>query len=403
MFKITPAGRLTTLHNFDGTDGGLPEAGLVQALNGILYGITAVGGTSNYGTVFKITPNGTLTTLYSFANSTDGGNPLGGLTQAPNGTFYGTTSYGGGNPCACGTVFKITPAGKLTTLYVFVGGSTDGNYPEAGLVRGTDGTFYGTTANGGANGFGTVFKITPDGTLTTLHSFAGTDGSNPWAPLVQGKDGDFYGTTLYGGNQCNGGTCGTVFKITRAGTLTTLYSFCAKTNCTDGNYPLAGLVQSTDGRLYGTTDAGGASNYGTVFRITTSGALTTLHSFAGTDGGNSDGGLLQATDGNFYGTANRGGASNDGTVFSLSVGLGPFVETRPTSGKVGTKVIIVGTNLRGATSVTFNSTPATFKVISKSEINSTVPAGATTGRVKVKTPSGTLTSNVVFRVTEVMF
>jgi uncharacterized repeat protein (TIGR03803 family) len=355
-----------------------------------------VGGTSDYGTVFKITPNGTLTTLYSFANSTDGGNPLGGLTEAPNGTFYGTTSYGGGNPCSCGTVFKITPAGKLTTLHTFVVGGSDGNYPQAQLVRGTDGNFYGTTAYGGANGVGVVFKITPDGALTTLHSFAGTDGGNPWGPLVQGKDGDFYGTTLYGGNQCSGDTCGTVFKISASGTLTTLHSFAG----TDGNYPQAGLVQATDGNLYGTTVAGGASDDGTVFKISASGTLTTLHSFDGTDGGNPDGGLLQATDGTLYGTTNQGGASNDGTVFSVSVGLGPFVETSPTSGKVGTKVILMGTNLTGATEVTFNGTAAEFTVVSRSEIKTTVPQGATTGKVKVKTPRGTLTSNVVFRVTK---
>ncbi|MGA8153423.1 MAG: choice-of-anchor tandem repeat GloVer-containing protein [Terriglobales bacterium] len=348
VFKITPAGTLTTLHKFGFADGGLPEAGLAQTIDGNFYGTAAVGGSSGFGTIFKITPAGRLTTVYEFQNSTDGGNPLGALVRAHNGIFYGTTSYGGGNPCACGTVFKVTSEGTLTTLHTFVGGGTEGNYPEAGLVQGADGNFYGTTAAGGANGYGTVFKITPAGTLTTLHNFDGTDGANPWAGLLQGTDGKLYGTTTYGGTSgsgCGGFGCGTVFKITRAGTL------------------------------------------------------TTLHNFDGTDGGNPLGGLAQATNGTFYGTTSAGSTDNHGTVFSLSIGLGPFAETLPTSGKVEAKVIILGNNLTDTTSVTFNGISATFTVIRSTEITTTVPAGATTGKVDVTTPKGTLKSNVVFRVT----
>ena len=232
----------------------------------------------------------------------------------------------------------------------------------------------------------------PAQTFKTLHSFDVTDGQYPEAGLVQGTNGDFYGTTFEGGANNDG----TVFKITPSGTLTTLHSF----DITDGATPVAALVQATDGHFYGTTYYGGANGYGTLFKITPSGTLTTLHSFDNTDGGYPYAAVLQATNGKFYGTTFEGGANADGTVFSLSVGLGPFVETQPTSGKVGAAVKILGTNLTGATSVTFNGTAAKFTVVSKSEIKTTVPTGATTGPVEVTTPKGTLKSNLVFRVTK---
>jgi uncharacterized repeat protein (TIGR03803 family) len=399
VFKISTSGALTTLHGFGFTDGSLPYAGLVQATDGNFYGTASGGGAHRTGTVFKITPSGTLTTLHSFCSKsgcTDGESPHAGLVQATDGNFYGTTSSGGAN--GAGTVFKISPSGTLTTLHSFCSqsGCTDGSMPQAGLVQATNGNFYGTTSSGGANGFGTVFKISPSGTLTTLYTFCSggcTDGLSPYAGLVQATDGNFYGTTSSSGAR---GYYGTVFKITPSGALTTLYTF---DYGTDGASPFAGLVQATDGNFYGTTSLGGANvYYGTVFKITPSGALTTLYSFAGTDGASPFAGLVQATNGNFYGTTSSGGANGDGTVFSLSVGLGRFVETLPTSGKVGAAVKILGTNLTGATGVSFNGTAATFKVVSSSEITTTVPAGATSGFVKVMTPTKTLKSNVAFRV-----
>jgi len=399
VFKITPTGTLTTLHSFDGTDGASPWGRLVQATNGNFYGTTTGGGANGDGTVFKITLSGTLTTLHSF-DGTDGEAPYAGLVQATNGDFYGTAEDGGAN--GDGTVFKITPTGTLTTLHSF--NFTDGLDPQGALIQATDGNLYGTTREGGANtcligstnyGCGTVFKITPTGTLTTLHSFDSTDGANPFGGMVQGTDGNLYGTTSAGGVDNDG----TVFKITLGGTLTTLHSFVG----TDGATPYAVLVQATDGNFYGTTKNGGSTSCpgdcGTIFQITPGGALTTLHSFDGTDGEYPFGGLVQNTNGTFYGTTNGGGANSDGTVFSLSVGLGPFVETQTTSGKVGAAVKILGTNLTGATSVTFNGTSATFTVVSKSEITTTVPTGATTGTVEVTTPRGTLKSNTKFRVT----
>ncbi len=402
VFQITRGGTLTPLYSFDGTDGQSPYAGLLQAANGNFYGTTYQGGANNAGTVFQITPGGTLTPLYNFCaktNCSDGGYPYAGLVQATNGNLYGTT-YGGGAYGNYGTVFEITPEGTLTTLHSFCAKAQcpDGALPYAGLVQATNGDLYGTTYGGGAYGdYGTVFKITTAGKLTTLHSFDYTDGWLPEGGLVQATNGSFYGTTSSGGPNENG----TVFKITAAGKLTTLYSFCAQANCTDGTNPTAGLVQGTDGDFYGTTVEGGANNgnYGTIFKITPGGTLTTLHSFDGTDGEAPYGGLLQATSGTFYGTTEVSTTTGYGTVFSLSMGLGAFVETQPTSGAVGAPVIIRGDNLTGTTAVTFHGTAATFSVVSSSEITTTVPPGATTGTVEVTTPSGTLKSNVKFRVT----
>jgi uncharacterized repeat protein (TIGR03803 family) len=404
-FKISAAGTLTTVYSFcsqtNCADGANPSAGLVQATNGDFYGTTIRGGANDYGTVFEITPAGTLTTLYTFAGA-DGEYPCAGLVQATNGDFYGTTLGGGANDY--GTVFEITPAGTFTTLHSFDG--TDGEGPNGGLIQATNGNLYGTAGAGGTNGYGTVFKITLGGTLTTLYSFCSqtncADGEYPDAGLVQATNGNFYGTTYYGGDisACSAYGCGTVFEITPAGKLTTLHSF----DNNDGDRPSATLVQATNGNFYGTTTLGGANDVGgTVFEITSGGKLTTLYNFCSqtncTDGAAPEAGLVQATNGNFYGTTYNGGTNGVGTVFSLSVGLGPFVETLPTSGKVGAKVIILGTNLTGATAVSFDGTAATFTVVSATEIKTTVPAGATTGTVTVTTPGGTLNSNIIFRVT----
>jgi uncharacterized repeat protein (TIGR03803 family) len=402
VFKITPGGTLKTLYSFCAQsgcpDGQYPYAGLFQDANGDFYGTTAEGGASGFGTIFRITPTA-LTTLHSF-DGTDGENPLAGLIQGADGNFYGTTVNGGVNKSQ-GTVFKMTPGGMLTTLYSFCEQGVlcpDGAAPLAGLVQAANGDFYGVTVAGGANDGGTVFKITSSGTLTTLYSFCAqtgcTDGKLPYAGLVQAPNGHFYGTTSSGG--ANGG--GTVFLITPGGALTTLYSFCSLTGCADGSYPDAGLVQATDGNFYGTTSAGGANGAGTVFETTPNrGTLTVLHSFTGPNAVHIAG-LVQATNGDFYGTTWDGGTDADGSVFNLSVGLSPFVKPLPPSGKVGAAVRILGSNLTGATSVTVNGTAAVFIVAASSEIRTAVPAGASSGEIQVVTPSGTLSSSVPFRV-----
>jgi uncharacterized repeat protein (TIGR03803 family) len=267
------------------------------------------------------------------------------------------------------------------------------------LALGTDGNFYGATwAGGSAADAGTVFTITPTGTLTTIYTFC-VDGypfcGGPGAlgPAL-GRHGDFYGTTAFGGAYGEG----SIFKITPQGKLTTIYSFCAQIACTDGSDARSGVILGSDGNLYGTTYYGGTYNEGTVFRITPAGVLTTLHSFDGTDGYYPIGEMFQATNGVFYGQTTLGGSGADGTIFSVSLGLRPFVQTAPTSGTVGTNLIILGNKLKGTTGVTFNGTAAVFTVVSSSEITATVPTGATTGPVQVTTPTVTLTSNVNFLV-----
>lgn len=406
VFKITTAGALTTLHTFCTSgypcaDGATPYPGVMLASNGNFYGTTFGEGANGDGTVYQITNAGTFSTLHAF-DGTDGTEPEVGLIQATNGDLYGTTTEGGTS--GEGTIYQITTTGTLSSLLSFNG--TNGIYPDARLVQGTNGDFYGTTLEGDANS-GTIFKITAAGELTTLHKFDGTDGAGPTGALIQASNGNLYGTTQNDG--ANGG--GTVFQITPTGTFKTLYSFCAKTDCADGSSPYAGLIQATDGNLYGTTFGGGANETscnggcGTLFKITTKGVLTTLYSFCAeancADGSQPWGGLTQDTNGTLYGTTYYSGNNNDdaGTVFSLSVGLAPFVETVPASGEVGVTVMILGTNLTGATKVTFDGIAATFTVVSSTEITATVPTGAKKGTVEVTTPSGTLKSNVTFTVT----
>jgi len=389
VFKVTTAGTLTTLYSFCGQscgDGSAPFGGLILGKDGNLYGTTEAGGTNNDGTVFKITPQGALTTLHSF-NIRDGFNPFAGLVQATDGNFYGTTESGGAN--LLGTVFKITPQGALTTLHSF--DSTDGSAPEAPLIQAIDGNLYSTTYNGGVVGedYGTTFKITTRGVLTTLHNFSETEGRAIVPALVQASDGNFYGTASEGG--ANG--YGSVFMMTLDGTLTVLHRF----DATDGATPNT-LVLGTDGNFYGTTVSGGANIAGIVFEITPQGSFTILHEFNGSDGADPFAGLVQATDGNFYGITNGGGTNRNGTVFRLDMGLGPFVKTVPTAGKVGGTIRILGANLTGTTSVSFNGVTATFVVRGRSEIITTVPTGATTGLVQVTIPGGSLLSNVAFQV-----
>jgi uncharacterized repeat protein (TIGR03803 family) len=306
IFKVTPNGTESVFYSF----ASIPYSGLVQSSDGNIYGTTASGGTSGRGTVFKITPSGTQSVLYSFpAGSSD---PYTGLIQGSDGNFYGTTGAGGTNDD--GTVFKITPSGTETVLHVFPKTGSDGETPYAGVIQGSDGNLYGTTYFGGANGLGTVFKVTPGGTETVLYSFAaGNDGEHPYAGVTQGSDGNFYGTTYQGGTS----GLGTVFKITPSGTETVLYSFAGSS---DGANPEAGLIQGTDGNFYGTTLQGGAGGLGTVFKITPSGAETVLHAFAGSsDGANPSANLVQGSDGTLYGSTGAGGTKGFGTFFKVAL------------------------------------------------------------------------------------
>ncbi len=307
VFRITPSGTESILYSFTSS----PYSGLIQGSDGNFYGTSANGGVNGRGTLFAITPSGTQSVLYSFPAG--GSDPYTGLIQASDGNFYGTTGAGGASDD--GTVFKVTPGGTATVLHAFPKvGSSDGQTPYAGLIQGGDGNFYGTTYFGGSNGFGTVFKVTPGGTETVLYSFAGgSDGENPYAGVIQGSDGNFYGTTYQGGR--NG--LGTIFKMTPSGLETVLYAFTG--GSADGANPEAGVIQGSDGYFYGATYLGGASNLGTVFQLTSSGAETILHAFSGNDGANPWANLVQGSDGSFYGSTTAGGASGHGTFFKVAV------------------------------------------------------------------------------------
>jgi uncharacterized repeat protein (TIGR03803 family) len=419
IYKLTPGGQLTALYEFCKkggvcADGQYPVAALVLGKNGDFYGTTSYGGTIPpgdsgvpSGTVFRFTSAGKFKQLYSFCKiwpCPDGAQPMSALIQGTNGNFYGTT-YGGGANGNYGTIFEMTPTGKLTTLYSFCpdqSDCTDGEQPTAGLVQATDGNFYGTTQHGGicldnpCDPFldgGVVFKITPAGEYSVLYSFCSqpncADGATPSTSLIQGTDGNLYGTTTDGGTDITG----TTFNISLGGTFTQL----------DGSgffYP-NGLIQATDGNFYGTEANDGAVNSGAVFQITPAGVVTLEYSFCncGNDGGGAVSTVFQATNGIFYGTTYTGnGSSGEGTIYSLSMDLAPFVQAIPNAGKVGSKIQIIGTELAGVSSVTFNGVSATFTQVSDTEIIAKVPKKATTGPIQVVVPSGTLSSNVAFQV-----
>ena len=396
VFRISPSGTLDAVYSFCSlascADGENPYTSLIQGSNGDLYGTTYSGGASNNGTLFKITTSGTLTTLYNFcslASCADGSGPEGQLAVDGAGNIYGTAYSGGASNF--GTVFKFSTKGVLTTLHSFSG--ADGENPEGGLTA-ASGVFYGTAQYGGAKGDGTVFKITTAGVETTLHSFTGSDGLNPKGWLVD-VAGTFYGTTPYGGANNEG----SVFKMTAAGAVTTLYSFCSLASCADGASVTAGLMQATDDNLYGVTDSGGANGDGTAYELTLKGVLTTLHSFDGTDGNGPQGTLLQDTNGDFYGITEFGGSSGDGTVFSIATGLKAFVTLETTSGTHGSKVGILGDGFSSSSVVKFNGVAATTVTLTEAGLlTATVPVGATDGYVTVTTGATTLTSTQKYTV-----
>lgn len=333
VFELAPTGALTVLHTFAGsTDGAWPMAGLIRDGKGNLYGTTLYGGVYGAGTVYEVLKTGKTyveKVLYSFTGGVDGMWPRAGVIRDAEGNLYGTTEYGGA--FGAGAVFELTPAGTETVLYSFTGGA-DGYMPIGGLVRDWEGNLFGTTAFGGPNvascysqndGCGTVFKLTPSGTLTTLYSFAGSpDGFAPLGSLVRDAKGNLYGTTFIGGAN-NWGTVFEVFKTGKTYQEKVLYSF---SNWTDGSDPWAGgLVLDESGNLYGTTTLGGDveppcyDNCGNVFEMTPAGEETVLYSFTRQpDGVNPRAGLVWDKQGNLYGTTQYGGANGAGTVFKVA-------------------------------------------------------------------------------------
>jgi uncharacterized repeat protein (TIGR03803 family) len=298
---------LTTLYHFKNASDGANPNGLVFATNGLLYGTANLGGANHLGTVFKITTNGVLTTLRAFTGGSDGSTPKAALIQAADGNLYGTAFDGGAN--SAGTVFRMGVNGGFTTLHAF--NWNDGGNPFAPLIQTTDGNFYGTTYNGSTNSYGTVFRMSANGSFVSLHEFTGHDGGNPQAGLAQGNDGNLYGITRNGGaNPADG----TIFRITSTGALTTLIAG------TNSFSPRVGLVLGSDGNFYGSTANDGAHGRGTVFKLTSAGVLTTLHSFDTiVDGQWPGAALVEGKDGYFYGMTLYGGAYGQGTIFRMSL------------------------------------------------------------------------------------
>ncbi len=341
VFKMTLSGAVTTIYTFSSkyggangavanSDGANPNAGLVIAANGLLYGTTSSGGTTGEGTVFSLTTAGALTTLYNFDGSTDGSYPKAPLVADASGNLFGTTEYGGLN--GTGTIFKITQTGALTVLRPFNpiddgSNSGTGAYPVAALVVDASDNLYGTTPYGGVNNCGTLFKITVSNSLSVLHTFSrsdnnNTDGASPEAALTLAADGSLYGTAEYGGQD----NYGSLFKLSSSGVFTPLYNFSESVGYSnpDGAFPTGSLLIGTGGSFYGTASRGGDDGAGTVFQLSKAGVLTTLHSFsddssgANTDGAYPSGNLTATSSGLLYGTAAQGGASNDGTAFVVS-------------------------------------------------------------------------------------
>jgi uncharacterized repeat protein (TIGR03803 family) len=404
IFQITPAGALTLLYSFPGPTGATqPCGGLTLGTDGNFYGTTYYGGTNGAGEIFKITPSGTLSVLYSFNGTSDGANPYAPPIQGTDGNWYGTTRFGGAY--VGGTVYKLTPSGTFKVLYAFAQPGKPGYYPFDPLVLGTDGNFYGTTYNDAAD-FGVVFKLTPAGKYTALHGLypALTDGAFPIAPLIQGSDGNFYGTAYDSGSANSGGVA---FKITSGGKYTVLYAMGAVTS-NDGVYPQAGLVQAIDGNLYGVNSLGGAYGCGTLFQLTPKAVFSVVHPFDCTGGNSPLVTLTQHT--NLYGDTLSGGTGSNtfctkgtcGVFYSYNAGLKPFVSLLPYSGLVGDTIEILGQGFTTATAVSVGGTSATtYTIVSDTYMTAVVPAG-TTGPVKVMMPSGNLTSKNKYRVLPVI-
>jgi len=320
VFQLTPSGTLTTIHScnqFILSDCNQPYGWLIQARDGNLYGTTAHGGLARQGTIYRLALDGTFRVIDSFIYALDGSNTQAGLFQASNGTMYGTAPNGGNN--GSGTVYEVTPFGQLSGIYYF---GAEGSSPVGGLVQAGNGNLYGTAGVGGQYSCGIAFEVTPGGSFTPLVQFGNrqTEGCFPYAGLTLGTDGSLYGTTSQGGAP-QGFNAGIAFKMTPTGTFTILHVF----DVTDGSAPLGALLLASDGNFYGTTEVGGAHNFGTIFKMTPAGTVTSLYSFC-SQSGCSDGkypyaGLIEGSDGNLYGTTTAGGSADKGTVFRLATGL----------------------------------------------------------------------------------
>jgi uncharacterized repeat protein (TIGR03803 family) len=392
-FKLTPKGGFTNLAPL-----ALTFSGLTLGTDGNYYGTAEL-----QGAVFKMTATGNVTTL-----AETGVFPHAPPIEGFDGNFYGTTSdWGGGS--GNGTVYRITPSGGFTNIHSFAPDQGPHNFncdvalfftlntcPNGPLVQGSDGYLYGTTFFGGRYGLGSVFKISYSGKFTTLYSFDLTHGANPLGPMVQGNDGNFYGTTTSGYllNDVYGG----IFKITPAGDFTVLHEF---NGGSDGHLPFAGLIQASDGNIYGATNAAGALHGGTLYRISPAGKFAVVYNFDPATYGFPETTPVQHTNGKLYGETGGdcwGGAPtcSSPAVYSLDLGLKPFVRFLPEAGKAGDTIEILGQGFTGTSAVSFNGIPAAaFTVVSDTYLTAIVPFGAK-GTISVETPGGTLNSSRPF-------
>jgi len=394
VYKIDATGVLTTLAEMASSQG-TNCSGLILGTDGNFYG-TCYSDPTNNGTLIKVTSTGTLTVMHTFSGTTtDGCHPLAPPVQASDGNFYGTTGFCGAN--GYGTVYKLTMAGAYSLLYSFQGPPNDTAEP-LGLIQGSDGNLWGM-GNGWIVSLGGVFKITLAGKETLVYGFKSVpDGENPYTSLIQGSDGNYYGTTEYGGTAQRG----TVFKVTPAGVETVLYSF---PDQTEGAYPQLPLTQGPDGILYGAaTDcaSGGCSQAG-LFDITTTGTFSSLYLFSLGEPNSIQpfAPLLLSTDGTLYSTTYQGGVLNAGSFYSLSTKYSPFISlVNVTSGKEGAQVGILGQGFSTASVVKFGGTAATKSVLTGTTfLLATVPAGALTGTVTVTTGSSVLSTLATYKIT----
>lgn len=317
LFALAPNGGVTNLHAFTSAQG-YPEGPMIRAGNGTLYGVTYTGGANGSGSIFSLAADGAYSVLYSFSaagkSNSDGSSPV-GLTLGKDGAFYGATKTGGtGNS---GTIFRITAAGQFKVIYTFTPRQNAGAGPCT-LIIGSNGLFYGTTSTGE----GTVFSLSLAGKLTTLHQFSGKQTGDVCPGLVQGTGGNFYGTTFAGTASAALNGNGTIFKMTPIGTITFLHSFSSGDPNADGAFP-AGLMQAADGNLYGVAQIGGTSGAGTLFQMTTSGSFTNLYSFPLALGGQPFGypivNVIQGADGALYGTTNGFSVDYGQEIYSPTV------------------------------------------------------------------------------------
>ncbi len=390
---ITPAQTLTTLVQFDGTNGLFPFT-IIQGTNGNFYGTTAIS-------IFKMNLQGSLTVLTNLQFMPPSSiYSMSSLIQGNDGSFYGTRTYVDSGTNYAGMIFSMTSEGAMTILTNF---ETNGIYSSrfgqpTGLIQGKDGNFYGTMQGGLDYPYvGSIFKITPQGVLATLVNFnRANQGAFPNSPPIQANDGNFYGTTIGGGDGSlgSGEGGGTIYKMTPDGNLTTLVIF----EGTNGYCPSGCLVQASDGNLYGTCGWGGLYDKGTIFRLTTNGVLVTLFNFNGTNGTDPATTLLQASDGNFYGTTTQGGFG-DGTIFKVTLNgtLTTLVTLHGTNGSTpyGSLIQAADGNLYGTTSECFSGSGTIFKITGLNLLPSFQSITLTNGTVNLAWNS---VSNWTYRV-----